>query len=275
MSLFSVSEKDNVTTIQCPSELNSAAAAEFTTLSQGWTQTPSKLYVVDFMGVKKLDRPIFRAFMLFHQALKNAGCFLASIHAAPEVLAVLQANGLDSALSPKKNLQEAMSHAGIQVSRQKIDVEFINPFVRATQVTLETQANTRVKIGKPYLKKEEKISFDIAGVISLTSNAFKGSIALCFPAKVFLAIYSNLLGEKHDVITKEIEDAAGEILNIIFGQAKAELNHKAGYQIQKAIPTIVRGTNLEVHHLTRNVAVILPFETDSGVFHLEISTEAS
>ncbi|OFZ54911.1 MAG: hypothetical protein A2428_11685 [Bdellovibrionales bacterium RIFOXYC1_FULL_54_43] len=156
-----------------------------------------------------------------------------------------------------------------------MDVEFINPFIRATQVTLETQANTPVKIGKPYLKRDEKISFDIAGVISLTSNAFKGSIALCFPAKVFLAIYSNLLGEKHDVITKEIEDAAGEILNIIFGQAKAELNHKAGYQIQKAIPTIVRGTNLEVHHLTRNVAVILPFETDSGVFHLEISTEAS
>ncbi|OFZ03677.1 MAG: hypothetical protein A2070_14450 [Bdellovibrionales bacterium GWC1_52_8] len=170
-----------------------------------------------------------------------------------------------------------METAGIKTpAKAKFDVKFINPFITATKATFEMQANTPIRIGKPFLKKEDdKVAIDIAGVISLTSPAFHGSIALCFPAKVFLAIYSNMLGEKHETITREIEDAAGEMLNIIFGQAKAELNDKAGYQIQKAIPTIVRGNQLEVHHLVRNIAVVLPFETDAGSFHLEVSTEAS
>ncbi|OFZ17744.1 MAG: hypothetical protein A2X94_15205 [Bdellovibrionales bacterium GWB1_55_8] len=154
-----------------------------------------------------------------------------------------------------------------------MDVAFVNPFINATKMTLETQANTPVTIGKPFLKDGDNLEFDIAGVISLTSSAFQGSIALCFPAAVFLAIYSSMLGEKHEEITKEIEDAAGEILNIIFGQAKAELNDKEGYAIQKAIPTIVRGKTLQVHHLSRSVAVVLPFETAAGRFNLEISTQ--
>lgn len=162
------------------------------------------------------------------------------------------------------------------MSQPVIDVNFLNPFLKATKTTLETQASTPVTIGPPRLKGEdEKLDVDIAGVISLVSKAFNGSIALCFPAKVFLAIYTSMVGEKHDTINKEIEDAAGEILNIIFGQAKAELNDKANYQIQKAIPTIVRGQTLEIRHLTKNVVVVLPFETPNGSFHIEVSTELS
>lgn len=275
MSLFTAVTKETVTTLRCPPELSVAAAAEFEKVSLSWLKEQSRLYVVDFSGVKVFDNAMFRPFVLFFQQLKNKGIFLASINVSLETLSVMQLNGLDSVLNPKKSLEEAHAVAGIKVSKGPIDVQFINPFIKATQTTLETQASTKVTIGKPYLKKDGATNFDIAGVISLTSEAFQGSIALCFPAKVFLAIYSNMLGEKHETITKEIEDAAGELLNIIFGQAKVELNQKGGYAIQKAIPTIVRGSGLEVHHLTRNVAVILPFETEAGSFQLEVSTEVT
>ena len=277
MSLFSASTKEHYILVQCPSQLDNKAAAEFTALVQPWMEKAEKLYILDFSAVQALENPFFRVLVLFYQALKNQGSYLFTINASGPILSVIHNNGLDSALSPKGNLTEALDSAGIKTSKPTIDVNFINPFVKATQTTLETQASTKVKIGKPFLKKQgdEGIKVDIAGVISLTSNAFHGSIALCFPAKVFLAIYSNLLGEKHEVITKEIEDAAGELLNIIFGQAKAELNDKAGYSIQKAIPTIVRGSQLEVHHLSPMVAVMLPFETEAGSFHLEISTQAN
>jgi chemotaxis protein CheX len=84
-----------------------------------------------------------------------------------------------------------------------------------------------------------------------------------------------MLGENQSEIINEMQDAAGELLNIIFGQAKALLNDNKGYTIQKAIPTVVRGQSLQVHHLTRETAVILPFVTNLGDFHIEVSLETA
>jgi len=278
MSLFEVHHHPSgAVVVSCPPLMNVKAAEEFQKLVQPWMRKSENIYILDFAKVTALDSSIFRPLVLFFQTLKNRSAFLYTINVTHNIELVIKMNGLENALSLKPSIEEALEAAGVKPpEKSKIDVNFINPFVNATKATFEMQANTPIRIGKPFLKKEtDKLTIDIAGVISLTSPAFHGSIALCFPAQVFLAIYSNMLGEKHDSITREIEDAAGEILNIIFGQAKAELNDKAGYQIQKAIPTIVRGSQLEVHHLVRNVAVVLPFETDAGSFHLEVSTEAS
>lgn len=280
MSAFEIRDQGEVTIIKCPADLGTDAATDFFNLTQSWLTSATKLFVLDFVQARNFDRNMMRPILLFHQSLKKEGRFVFAINIPDAIGSVIQSNGLESVLAPKADLEDAMKSAGINgarvISKKAIDVEFANPFIEATKVTLETQANTPVKIGKPRLKTEgEALTFDIAGVISLTSNAFHGSIAICFPAPVFLAIYSAMLGEKHDVITKEIEDAAGEILNIIFGQAKAVLNAKEGYAIQKAIPTIVRGNTLQVHHLTRTVAVVLPFETAAGQFNLEISAERS
>jgi chemotaxis protein CheX len=145
--------------------------------------------------------------------------------------------------------------------------------LHATKKTLEVQANTPLKLLKPFLKKTPAKDVAIAGVISLISDKFNGSITLCFPAGVFLKIYENMFGEKHTAITKELEDAAGELLNIIYGQAKIELNAKAGYDLKKALPTVLTGEKINISQQGRVPTVVLPFETDAGVFHIEIESE--
>ena len=82
----------------------------------------------------------------------------------------------------------------------------------------------------------------------------------------------NMIGETYEVIDKELEDGAGELLNIIFGHAKAILNNK-GYNIQKAIPTIVRGKDLAINHISSNKTIVLPFESPEGPFHIEIGID--
>lgn len=151
-----------------------------------------------------------------------------------------------------------------------IDVEFITPFINATTEILKVQANIASVSGKPRVKQAgEKSVYDIIGIISLVSNAFDGSITLCFKQDVFLGICESMLGEKYDEIDDEIEDAAGELLNIIFGVAKAELNDKQSYTIQKAIPTIIRGPGVRIKQ-TVGPTIILPFETPVGTFQIEI-----
>jgi chemotaxis protein CheX len=170
---------------------------------------------------------------------------------------------------PVATLEEAKRRSA--PARPAVDVEFINPFIMATKKVIETQAQTPLAPGKAYLRKpSERIPMEIAGVIGLSCTEFKGSISICFRAEVFLKIYENMVGEKHDQITGEIEDAAGELLNIIFGQAKTVLNDQKGYTLEKALPTILVGEKLKLHHQSRAPAIVLPFESPAGAFHLEI-----
>lgn len=155
----------------------------------------------------------------------------------------------------------------------KIDVNFINPFIDGAIETLKVQCSFIAKAGKPFLKGPDLQSkIDIAAVIGLTSPNFKGSVAICFPQNVFLTIMEKMLGEKQTSITRELEDGASELLNIIFGQAKRVLNER-GYQIEKAIPTIIRGQDLNVHHLTPKPTIVVPFSTDLGFFNIEIASD--
>lgn len=158
---------------------------------------------------------------------------------------------------------------------EQLDVQFFKPFVEGTLHTLKVQCSLEAKPGKPYFKGSEKEAenIEIAAVIGLTSNAFNGSITLCFPKNVFLTIMSNMMGETYSEITNELEDGAAELLNIIFGQAKKVLNEK-DYSIQKAIPTVVRGSHIHTTHLTKNKIVVLPFTTERGNLYIEISTES-
>ena len=156
----------------------------------------------------------------------------------------------------------------------KVDVEFINPFVSGAIETLKTQAQTDCKIGKIFEKssQSEPLKIEIAALIGLTSKYFNGSIALCFTKRAFLGVMNRMLGENYVEINKDLEDGAGELLNIMFGVAKRGLNDK-GYSIEKAIPSIIRGQNLSVKHLTPKPTLVLPFESDVGQFQLEISVD--
>ncbi|MBT4760117.1 MAG: chemotaxis protein CheX [Bdellovibrionaceae bacterium] len=156
----------------------------------------------------------------------------------------------------------------------KIDPEFLNPFIAATKMTLETQANTALTPEKAYVKKDKTLesTTEIAGIINLTCEQFQGSIALCFPAKVFLKIYENMVDEVIDTIDEDVADCAGELLNIIFGNAKTTLMAK-GYKLERAIPTVLIGEKLQVQFRSPYPAIVLPFRTEAGSFDVEILVE--
>ncbi len=156
---------------------------------------------------------------------------------------------------------------------QKFDVNFLNPFITSTLKVLKIQCQVDAKPGSIRFKKDgEKSISDIAGVIGLTSTVFSGSIAVCYPKDTFLKIMGGMLTETFTEITKDLEDGAGELINIIFGQAKIILNEK-GYAIEKAIPSIIKGSAIEIRHLTPSPTIIIPFESNVGSFSMEIGLE--
>lgn len=156
----------------------------------------------------------------------------------------------------------------------KIDVNFVNPFVEGAIHTLKIQCSIAPKPGKLFMKGNgPAIPIALNGVVQLKSAVFNGTISLCFPEPVFLFIMEKMFGETYSTITKDLEDGAGELLNIIFGHAKKILNEK-GYAIQKALPSIFRGSEPPWTGEPGTPTLILPFETERGIFHIEIRAEA-
>ena len=155
----------------------------------------------------------------------------------------------------------------------KVDVSFFKPFIDGTLKTLKIQCNLEATHAKPFIKgTQPQPDFEIAGVIGITSSSFNGTITLCFPKNVYLKIMNNMLGEVFTEISKDLQDGAAELLNIIFGSAKVILNEQ-GHTIQKAIPTVICGKGLSTSHMGRGSVMVLPFTTSEGEFHIEIVTE--
>lgn len=158
------------------------------------------------------------------------------------------------------------------MQKPRMDANFINPFVQGTLEALRIQCSFSARYNRAFVKgKGPDITTDIASVIALSGPIFQGSVAVCFPKKVFLGIMGKMFHENYAEITPVLEDGAAELLNIIFGHAKRLLNEK-GFGIEQAIPSIVRGQNITVNHVGQSTVVILPFETELGTFHIELGT---
>ena len=154
----------------------------------------------------------------------------------------------------------------------KVDLEVIKPFIDATLDTFKDQCQFEATAQAPYLKgTRDQQQFDIIAIIGLTSSTLRGSISLCFPARVFLAVMNGMLNENFKVISQELEDGAAELLNIIYGGAKTTLNDVCGVGVEMSIPTVIKGDRVSSGY-SKGTVVVIPFESKVGQFYLEFMT---
>ncbi len=152
-----------------------------------------------------------------------------------------------------------------------IDINFINPFLGATLHVLKVQANIEAAPGKVYMKKPaDNLKGDVSGVIGIVSDTFNGSVIISFPEATFLNVIGSMLGETYTELNKEILDGAGEITNMIFGQAKITLNER-GYGIKIALPQVITGKGHSLSAMSKGPTVVIPFTSPAGDFFVEIS----
>jgi chemotaxis protein CheX len=152
-----------------------------------------------------------------------------------------------------------------------MDVRYINPFIESTIHVLKTMGSTEARVGKPYLKKDAVAKGDVSGIIGLAGDV-KGSISVSFKAECILNIVSNMFGEKMTELNDEVKDAAGEISNMISGQARQKLE-LLGRNLKASIPIVIMGKNHTISHMTKDKIIALPFMTDKGEFTIEVSFE--
>lgn len=271
-----------LTTVPMPIEVDSNTAEALSAQCDGWLLSGLKAIILDFKVTRRFSQNAYRPFLLLQQKLKKNGQQLFSLNVESSISRQFISNGLKGVFQEVESVDKVLALSGLAPTKQKgvgLDVGMINPFISATLKTLATQAQTEARPGKPFLVKIDDKAYPgplaIAGVIHLASEKFEGTISILFTEKVFLAICSNMFGEKFEKITSELEDAAGELLNIIYGMAKTELNETQGANLRPALPTVLAGDGLRIRQRTMQKIIMLPFDTSFGQFHIEISMDAN
>lgn len=150
-------------------------------------------------------------------------------------------------------------------------IEYLNPFLTATQNVLATMAQTKATALKPRLKDDLGTFGEVSGIIGMASENVVGSMVVSFSSACILDIVAKMLMEDpKPEVDQEVVDAVGEITNIICGGAKANLA-KMGLVFDLATPTMIKGRGVEIRYPMSAPIVVIPFKTDKGEFVLEAS----
>ena len=148
-----------------------------------------------------------------------------------------------------------------------MDPALAKPFIKATKDVLVAMASLQITAGTPFVKKTRVASGDVSAVIGVTGDK-NGSFSISFDRKTAVHIVKQMLGDAIEDIINDVQDAVGEITNMISGQARVGLADM-GIKLQGSTPTVIMGDNHTIAHMTATQAMAIPFTCEAGNFTLE------
>lgn len=150
-----------------------------------------------------------------------------------------------------------------------MDARYINPVLDSIINVLSTMAHMTPKPGKPVIKNDSQARGVVTGLIDFSGKQATVSTAISFPQPVILEITKRMLRIELEEVDEMVMDLVGEIANMMAGGAKASLE-KEGYDFELTLPKVAAGEEHEIKHSINAPVVLLPFNTESGEFFVEI-----
>ena len=149
-----------------------------------------------------------------------------------------------------------------------MNVAFINPFIESTLRSLDMMAGIQAEKVGLELKEDLITTYDVSAIIGLTGET-SGSIIISMPATLACKIASNMLMEEITSMNRNVEDAIGEIGNIVVGDARRSLIQD-GHQLSISIPTVVIGVGHKISRSGDVPCIAIPFSTEFGDFEVNV-----
>lgn len=149
-----------------------------------------------------------------------------------------------------------------------MDVAYINPFIESTVRSLDMMAGIKAEKVGLELKEDHITAYEISTIIGLTGET-SGSIVISMPTKLACKIASNMLMEEINAINQNVEDAIGEIGNIVVGDAR-RLLIQDGFSLSISVPTVVIGKGHRISRSGDIPCIAIPFKTDFGEFEVNV-----
>lgn len=122
-----------------------------------------------------------------------------------------------------------------------------------------------------FTKADGALIDSITGLIGF-AGTHKGALAIHLPNQVALDITSNFLGMDVEGINEDVEDAVGEIANMIGGDIKSYLSGN-GRDIDLSLPSTISGAQYDFQSNKNAEIFMTAFNTTNGQFIVELQLE--
>ena len=152
--------------------------------------------------------------------------------------------------------------------------QYIEPFIKVCKNVFREFVGQTLEAELPYFIEKDTITeWDVSAVIGLTGEA-RGAVVISMKQDLAVNLTATLTGKEHKGLDDDVVDAVGEIINIIAGNVKQELEE--AFRLVISLPTIVKGKEHSIAWPEGQARVIcIPFTTKSAdSFTLSVALEA-
>jgi chemotaxis protein CheX len=132
--------------------------------------------------------------------------------------------------------------------------------IDATKEVFSTMVMMDVVGDFPLKEPVSRFKCSITGMVGF-AGTYSGVISIHCPVNLALKITSNMLGIDCDEVNDDLNDAIGEIANMLGGSVKQVLS-KGGLDVKLSIPTVISGEDYTVNSLSDNDCVVVPFAVE-------------
>jgi chemotaxis protein CheX len=129
--------------------------------------------------------------------------------------------------------------------------------IDATKEVFSTMVMMDLEESYPLEDSVTHFHCSISGMVGL-AGSYTGILAVHCPQSFAMKITSNMLGMDVDEMGEDVNDALGEIANMLGGYVKMVLS-KGGMDINLSIPTIISGEEYSINSMAESDCVVVPF----------------
>jgi chemotaxis protein CheX len=151
---------------------------------------------------------------------------------------------------------------------------YIKPFVDVCVTVFKDFIGCDLTAGHPYFEnKNAPQDWDISAIIGLTGEA-RGAVVISMKKELAVKLTGLLTGLEHKDLDEEVVDAIGEIVNIIAGNVKRELEE--AFRLVISLPSIVEGRGHTIKWPTNLARIMcIPFTVFEHSFCLSVAIESA
>lgn len=153
-----------------------------------------------------------------------------------------------------------------------MNIEYINPFIEASQTVLKQIASLDAVLGKVYLKTSPYKSEDIIIMVGLTGK-IRGQAIFSMSRDLGMRIASSMMMGMQVIEFDELSKSAiSELANMIMGNAATFLYNR-GINIDITPPSLLMGENMQITPNKMKTICIPLLIGEKDKIELDISSE--
>ncbi len=258
--------------IKLPSVVTDSALVGLIETFKHWSALKVEMHDLDFGKLTKAPAGFYRLLQTFEVQLKQNNLKMLSINMDEAVNDQIHQMSLQSTFnqtreSAKVDLNKKF---GDSKSKKLLFKYLVNAAYEAVHLTLRST----VSCDENYFSKIESLplnEIDLISVVPVNNEFMRAEFRLCSSVKVLERFAHAMLGKDQLVDSDLVESMALELLNMIYGHAKSNLNDKEKFRLPSVIPRIVRKKDLgRIKRSSHPELTIMPMVTPMGSFYIEI-----